>query len=233
MNESLLTVAAGRGHLSIAQKIVDGARGKVDLDRTDFAGDYTPLKQTARQGQTLLAQWLLQIGGNEIDVEFGEDHEDGIALWSAVETLSYEIAEMLLQRGAKTDVECYGSTDDHGPAYRTTPLWRAAYKGSVHMAELLLSGGANIHIKGRAKRQSLHNAAMSCPHSPLTQAAYGGHADIVRLLVKHGAEPAEVDEIDDAELQCKLRGFIQKAVEDETVLSFHRVLSPGLKREEP
>lgn len=216
----LLTVAAGRGRLSIAKTIVAGARGTVDLNRADLAGNYTPLKQAARAGQTAFAEWLLQIGGNDIDLEFGQDRKGGTALWIAGETLSYEIAAMLLQRGAKPDVECYGSTDDHGPAYLATPLWRAAYKGSARMAAVLLAGGASIHGKGRAERQSLHNPAVSRPHSPLTQAAYRGHAEIVRLLVQHGADPAEVDdEIDDAELGRKLRGFIRKAVEDETVLS--------------
>lgn len=223
--EPLLGVAAGRGHLSIAKTIVAGAHGKVDLNRTDLAGNLSPLKQAARGGHTMFAEWLLQIGEQEIDMEFGEDVADGTALWCAGEALSHDIAELLLQRGAKTDVECFGYGDDYSPEYRATPLWRAAYKGSVRMVELLLSNGARIDIKGRAKRQSLHNASMSRPHLPLTQAAYGGHADIVRLLIKYGAQPTDVDEIDDAELQAKLKGFVQKAVEDETVLSFHRVLN--------
>lgn len=236
LNEPLLTVAAGGGRLSIAKTIVARARGTVDLNRADSAGDYTPLKQAARAGENSFAEWLLGIGGDDIDLEFGQDREDATALWSAGETLSYEIAEMLLQRGAKPDVECYGSdTYGHGPEYLATPLWRAAYNGSARMAAVLLTGGASIHGKGRAKHQSLHNPAMSRPHGPLTQAAYGGHAEIVRLLVnKHGADPAEVDdEIDNAELGCKLRGFIRKAVEDETVLSWHKIWSSGLPRGEP
>lgn len=214
MNQPLLGVAAARDRLAIAKTIASGARGKVDVNQTDRSGSFTPLKEAARAGNASFAQWLLQFGSDEIDLEYGEHREEGTALWCAVEALSYEIAEILLEWGAKPDVECYGSGVDHSPEYIATPLWRAVYKGSVSMAELLLSKGARIDIKGRAKRQSLNNESMSSPHSPLVQAAYQKRANMVRLLIKHGAQPTDVDEIDDFELQSKLKAFIQKAVED-------------------
>lgn len=102
--EPLLGTAAARGHFFIAKTIVAGARGKVDLSRTDLASVFLPLKQAARQGHTLFFQLLLQIGENETELEFGEHRADGTALWCAGDALSYEIAEMLLPRGAKTDM---------------------------------------------------------------------------------------------------------------------------------
>lgn len=214
LNKPLLWIAASNGSLFIAKKIVAGARGEVDLNRTNLDGDDTPLKQAVRQRDTLFVQWILEVGNNKIDLEFGECQEDGTALWCAVNMGSYEIAEMLLTRSANPNVEGFPFSSDTSPAYTATPLWRAAYSGDKRMVELLLSKGADVSMKGRVKWQSWGNTPLSFPHSPLVQAAHLGHTDIVRLLLEYGAKTTNVDEIDDAVFRSRLERCIQRAMED-------------------
>ena len=79
---------------------------------------------------------------------------------------SKEIAELLLQNGAKVDARDKG---------RYTPLLLAAYHGQFEIAKLLLDNGADVNAKDEEQSTPLHLAA------------YNGHAQIVELLLKHGA----------------------------------------------
>jgi ankyrin repeat protein len=58
-------------------------------------------------------------------------------------------------------------------------LHHAAYHGQIEIGRMLLDAGANVEAEGRY------------PGTPLTEAARMGHADFVRLLLDHGADPMQ------------------------------------------
>ncbi|CAB0014078.1 unnamed protein product, partial [Nesidiocoris tenuis] len=60
-------------------------------------------------------------------------------------------------------------------------MWSAAY-GQYSNAELLIKNGANVELKGKSSETALHLAAA------------GGHHDVIKLLISHGAQVNEMDE---------------------------------------
>ncbi len=76
-----------------------------------------------------------------------------------------------------------------------TPLGYAAQSGCLEIARMLLDGGAAVDLTD--------------PHSnwtPLLRAAEGRHADVVRLLAKHGANADVVGVMGDTPWTVALRG---------------------------
>jgi ankyrin repeat protein len=65
----------------------------------------------------------------------------------------------------------------------STPLIRAAHRGYREIVEILLAAGADVHARERASNTSA-----------MHWAAEGGHPDIVRMLVDHGAKLDVVDD---------------------------------------
>jgi Domain of unknown function (DUF4253)/Ankyrin repeats (3 copies)/Ankyrin repeat len=115
-----------------------------------------------------------------------------------------EIAELLLNAGAKVS----------GKAAGDTPLAFAAYRGLEKTVRLLLARGANPNVRGDMKRTPLHNAAAEGyldiaesllragselngrddpEQTPIHLAAAWKHPDIVRFLHRAGAAPDIVD----------------------------------------
>jgi ankyrin repeat protein len=70
-------------------------------------------------------------------------------------------------------------TESHSiPTTGWGALHHAAYHGHTEIGRALLDAGAIVEAEGRF------------PGTPITQAARMGHADFVRLLLDHGADPA-------------------------------------------
>ena len=67
-----------------------------------------------------------------------------------------------------------------------TPLHVAGIRGNPAVVAHLLEHGAEVDAR-TPKGQTLHM-------TPLMWAAFGGHAEMVELLVAHGADPAAADE---------------------------------------
>lgn len=65
--------------------------------------------------------------------------------------------------------------------FNTTALMRAAYRGHVEIAKMLISSGANLGIRDRGGATALHIASRA------------GHDAIVTLLIKYGADVNAVD----------------------------------------
>lgn len=72
------------------------------------------------------------------------------------------------------------SLDDDG----MTALGHAAYKGYYKLCKLLLDCGADVNLSEHVSR-----------YSALTFAGLSGNADVVRLLLEHGANPTSLNSI--------------------------------------
>ena len=80
----------------------------------------------------------------------------------------YEIAELLLQNGAKVNAK--GKKE-------VTPLHLAAQKGHYEVAELLLQNGAKVNAKKEFEK-----------YTPLHEAIRLNHSKVVELLLENGAD---------------------------------------------
>jgi ankyrin repeat protein len=71
-------------------------------------------------------------------------------------------------------------TPNHAiPTTGWSALHHAAYYGHTEIGRMLLEAGANVEAVGRY------------PGTPITQTARMGHAGFIRLLLEHGADPAQ------------------------------------------
>ncbi|WP_306604579.1 ankyrin repeat domain-containing protein [Azonexus sp.] len=134
----------------------------------------------------------------------GEKSELNRRLISAVKEDNIAYASALLAAG--TDIE----TRDQRPYRDETPLHHAARKGSIDMAAMLISHGANVNVTAQTGFTPLHVAAglnkaamvsyllrsganvnaLDTTHGmPLHAATVQGHPDIVQLLLSSGANP--------------------------------------------
>ncbi|XP_013912666.1 PREDICTED: ankyrin repeat and SOCS box protein 14 [Thamnophis sirtalis] len=140
---------------------------------------------------------VLLINGFDPDTK---NEEEDSALIIAIKHESYEIASLLIQFGANTNLQCINkrtalheaarlglkdmvelllwSKADPDPrsSYGLTPLALAAQNGHTEILELLLRKGANI----------LSQASDSA--SILFEAAGGGNPDSISLLLEYGAD---------------------------------------------
>lgn len=96
------------------------------------------------------------------------------ALIVAVELDDLQLLEILLSAGADPDGMCGCRTAE-------TPLWAAALFNRPAHAERLLMAQANPNLPSSAGNYPLHLAAMR------------GHEEVVKTLLKHGADSALVD----------------------------------------
>ncbi|EXJ68497.1 uncharacterized protein A1O5_08290 [Cladophialophora psammophila CBS 110553] len=126
----------------------------------------SPLWIAAQQGHTRIVKLL--IDGYQADVNTASTDSKRTPLHQASQNGHTEIVRILLDKGALPDLR-----DSEG----VSPLWTAAQKGSVETVNLLVSR-PNVEIDAMPtdiKRTALH------------QAAQGGHTEIVRVLLEHGA----------------------------------------------
>ncbi len=126
----------------------------------------TLLHEAALAGDAELAAVLIRLGADP-DAKEAEGHTP---LYRAS---TGEVARVLLSAGAAADVAS-------GPT-QGAPLHQAARRGCVSIAEALLDLGATIDVRD-AKGQT-----------PLRRAVNCRHLQVVRLLVRRGADPHAAD----------------------------------------
>lgn len=161
--------------------------------RVDAVGadDRRPLHLAAERGEVKVVRWLLERGADPnardksnrapLDKAADQGHIDavralvgagadypGYALISAIYAGRDDIARFLLDSGASANVGSWGQT----------PLMAAADKGSLAMAQLLISRGADVRAQDSQSRGPLHMAAS------------GGHYELCRLLLEAGVDPS-------------------------------------------
>uniref|UniRef100_A0A672I3W7 Kinase D-interacting substrate 220a n=1 Tax=Salarias fasciatus TaxID=181472 RepID=A0A672I3W7_SALFA len=167
-----------------------------DVDSRSDNGQ-TPLMVAAEQGNLEIVQELIRRGAN-VNLD---DVDCWTALISAAKEGHIEVVKELLENNANLEHRDMGGW--------TAVMW-AAYKGRTDVAQLLLERGANPNITGQVRgrdppptptphpptphpRLLLHPSPImsSAPQYsvyPIIWAAGRGHADIVDLLLQHGAK---------------------------------------------
>jgi hypothetical protein len=155
----------------------------------------------ARKDDVKAAKAALDSGGDP-NARGGYRHGE-TALMIAAARGSVPMASLLIENGSKP-----GAPGGRGE----TPLMRAAEHGHLELVKLLAEHGADLNAKGVQGTTALHYAVqngqtdiasyllgrgadinavdeMNLGRTPLGIAAYYGDADLVRLLLEHGADP--------------------------------------------
>jgi len=152
------------------------------------------LTDRAKEGNLKQVRILLDAGAEVNE----RDDKSRTPLWYAVDGGHLDVVRALLLAGAEIDADPI----DGEPA-----LVRAVRNGDTLIVEILLDYGADIDVdrEGRSilllavqsgdinivsalvTKEADVNTATSTGYTPLMCAAEGGHADMAKLLLKHGA----------------------------------------------
>jgi ankyrin repeat protein len=175
----------------------------------DLGGD-SPLQSAEREGYAEIIKLLID-NGARIDV-FGKYTNETI-LHSAVTNKHIEIVKLLLARGADVNVQ---------DKYLETPLHKAAHFECIAIAQLLIENGADVNAINKFGETTLYKAikssyfqgirsvkmvellldhgvgvnAIVCDEkklTPLLWAVIERQKEIVKLLLKRGADRKAVD----------------------------------------
>jgi uncharacterized protein len=164
-------------------------------------GGFTPLLYAARSGCLPCAQELVR-GGADINLPDPEGHTPLIL---AGLNFSFDVAAFLVKQGAELNV---WDTWGRSPLYavvdmNTVPTGGRADRPSsdittgTELVRMMLEAGANpnLQIKIVPPLRSLRDdrgpdAVLQAGTTALARAAKGGDVEVVRLLLKHGANPS-------------------------------------------
>ena len=151
----------------ILQSVTAGLDEKTLINEKNEEGE-TPLFTACECGMASIVDWLLRHGA-----KINEAQKDGISpLWIATYHGKNRVVERLLkEKREPVDVNQSNSAD-------VSPLFIACGHGNKVIAEMLLKRGALVDTLQKDHRTALW------------MAAFRGHADIVRLLLSHGANIA-------------------------------------------
>ncbi len=150
----------------------------------------TPLHAAAIAGQENVAEFLIGAGA-DINVHHRPNHRPGpldpipTPLYYAASGGYADVVRLLIEKGADMSV---------ADTYYFSPLDAAILDGSKETVEVLAAGGADLDLLGPDDVAALHWAA-TMPH-----------ADIVRLLIQHGAEADVENTRGDTPLLYAVRG---------------------------
>jgi ankyrin repeat protein len=165
------------------------------------SGGLTPLLYAARKGCLDCVKYLLDAGANKNL----PDPDDITPMLMAVTNFNFDIAALLIQKGATVD---HWDTWGRAPLYaavdlNTLPIGGRADRPSsdtttsLKLIELLLDAGANpnLQLKLFPPYRSLRDdrgadALLSVGTTPLLRAAKAGDLPAMKLLLAHGANPS-------------------------------------------
>jgi len=143
-----------------------------------FGGVATPLLMVSWSGNIAIIKMLLEKGANvSLTRSDGWD-----ALIAAADGGSFDAAKLLLQ--AKAD------PNSASKPLGWTALHAAAARGDLDMCHLLLESGAEIRPTSDFIKEGSDGLAVQ---SPTHVAAFEGHARVLELLLKRGAEVNALD----------------------------------------
>ena len=159
-----LYIAAQQGHVEVV-KLLLGAPD-IDVNLAMLTHGSAPLLIAANNGHEEIVKLLLAAPGIDIDMRNGDG---ATPLLLAIQAGFPGIVEQLVRWGADINL---GLSDG------TTPLYDAAYNGFIEAVRILIqSPGLRVNQAAGRKRV------------PLVAAAEYGHKDIVKLLIRYGADP--------------------------------------------
>ena len=183
-DQTILYMASSRGFADVVRLLIDhGADVDVECDDLDEDSKklwWTPLHAAIYNDHPDIARLLLERGVNTE----ARSSQDQTALYMASSRGFAEVVRLLIDRGADVDAKC---GDRRGFNHvRWTPLCVAIYKDHPDIALLLLERGANMETRS------------SQAQTPLYIASSRGFAEVVRLLINHGADvDVECDDLDE------------------------------------
>lgn len=154
----LLTQSAGHGHLELVRWLLDQG---VDVNITNDSG-CTALTYAAKGSHREVVEELIRAGA---DVNHRDNDTETVLMWAADHAGNAAVLRILLQAGADVNAR----NDSEGTALSWT-VW-SKEQGDAEMAATLLEAGADANSS-----------------RTLILAAYYGFTDVVRLLLKYGAD---------------------------------------------
>jgi len=142
--------------------------------------------EAVRQKHLGALNFLLERGADELDEPCGGRRPLHLAVEASMRRadLGYDMADKLLQHGARPGV-CAGDGRQVD-----SPLHDAAKRGNAAMTALLLGYRADVSTTDASGRTPLHVAAQ---HGSAFLQGDSGHAEVARLLLRHGANPSQLD----------------------------------------
>ena len=195
LGETPLHEAARAGQLEVAMLLVEAG---ADIEALTSDRE-TPLALACVWGHGEVARWLLAAGADPSGAGSVSDTPLHAAVFRAgVYKEDVELVETLIRQGA--DLEAMSS-------FGETPAQLAAQWGSREVLGLLIAAGAEVDLEvacvaGDRQRvatildaapERLHEPHHRNQRTPLTLAAWQGHADLVRDLLGRGAAVDEID----------------------------------------
>jgi ankyrin repeat protein len=200
--QTALMWAASEGHAAVVKLLLE--RG-ADAKLTSVAstrperrppGGMTALLFAARQGKLDAARALVE-GGADIDQASADATS---ALLIAIVNGHYELASMLIEHGANPNLAdangrspLYAAIDLRNVQWSQAPAPELPQATHLAMIEQLLAAGADPSIKITGKVG--HRGSFDMRWSELqggtafSRAAWNGDIEVMRLLMKHGADP--------------------------------------------
>ena len=195
--DTALTIAAGHGdNIYLVQILVLDAQASIDIQNRL---GYTSLMKTVMNSHKGVVRALLDLGANpNIQDSFGRS-----PLMMAVKHKNADIVQMLLAAGGDPNCVKYNILD--------CPIMQASRDGNKEIIKMLSEAGAALDIRDKSGQTPLmvaikHNhvdavqvllekgADFKCKkystdNCPLIQASRDGRREIVRVLLRAGADP--------------------------------------------
>ncbi len=202
---------ATEGHMDVVRAIIE-AGAKVDsftrwegtrrnfMHRSLNFSNATPLHVAAMAGRPEIVRLLIEAGkdiNGYLDFRNHRNYHTALSL-ALKENPNQEVAKLLIQAGA--DVNAVNGLEE-------TPLHTVAAMNedvmmSVNIATALINAGANLNSK--ISRSNTFSWCLDC--TPLHMAASVNHIQMVKLLIKHGANINSKDEADNSPLHMAIYG---------------------------
>ena len=188
-----------------------GADPNLCGNKRTWKGTGTPLSIASGDGNLNLVNRLLDVGA---DVNRPDEASDsGPALFWAVKGGFSKVVNRLLDAGADPNAACRTSVGG-----RATILAEACMRQNTLVVEALLKAGADVHKYSDFRENN---------EPPIHTAARCGDVDVIRVLVKHGADVNEQCQGGGTALHKAARGGRRDTVKA-LLLEFHADLSLSL-----
>lgn len=204
-----LHLAASHNEAEIASMLIEAGAELRCFDEENG----TPLHYACMEGNVKIVKMLFDAAETQgwvvvQQMVTDEDTEKNAALHMAVENRSYDVTNMLIDKGAAVNVTT---------ANYSTPLHLAAVAGDVEILRLLIDNNARLDALDINQMTPLHRAAAHNQSevvrfllkrganinihdkdnfSPLLLAACNGHAETIETLLSCGANVNDVDKND-------------------------------------
>jgi len=206
--QTALMWAAAEGNAAVIDVL---AANKADL-RAHSNGGFTALLFAVREGKTEAVRALLKAGAdvNEATLpppsarrksggqaDSGEPAGNTSALVLAVANAHYELAALLLDAGADPNLSGQGWTALHQITWARNPGYGDNKPGpegsgtmdSLELVRKLVEHGANLNARMTKKAEMGSTDLNNVGSTPFLLAARAGDTDLMRLLIKFGADP--------------------------------------------